>query len=68
MSDFIHNLARSRMATACSTQCRPQWQRKIAEKKGKAQFKMFIFLCTELNACLGRPKWFEVDSGVELKV
>ena len=39
ISEFIHNLARGRMATACSTQCRPQWQRKIAEKKGKAQFK-----------------------------
>ena len=43
MSEFIHNLARSRMATACSTQCRPQWQRKIAEKKGKAQFKCSSF-------------------------
>ena len=43
MSVFIHNLARGRMATACflafSTKCRPPWQRKIAEKKGKAQFK-----------------------------
>ena len=43
MSEFIHNLARGRMATACSTQCRPQWQRKIAEKKGKAQFKRSSF-------------------------
>ena len=39
MSEFIHNLARGRMAAACSTQCSPQWQRKIAEKKGTAQFK-----------------------------
>ena len=31
LSEFIHNLARG--------QCRPPWQRKIAEKKGKAQFK-----------------------------
>ena len=43
MSDFIHNLASGRMATACSIQCRPQWQRKIAEKKGKAQFKCSSF-------------------------
>ena len=43
MSVFIHNLACGRMATACflafSTKCCPPWQRKIAEKKGKAQFK-----------------------------
>ena len=43
MSVFIHNLARGRMETACflafSSKCRPPWQRKIAEKKGKTQFK-----------------------------
>ena len=43
MSVFIHNLACGRMATACflafSTKCRLPWQRKIAEKKGKVQFK-----------------------------
>ena len=43
MSEFIHNLARVRMATACFPpsvqECRPPWLRKIAEKKGKAQLK-----------------------------
>ena len=40
LSAFIHNLARGRMATACFLPSRrPTWQRKIAEKEGKAQFK-----------------------------
>ena len=43
MSEFIHNLAGVRMATACFPpsvqECRPPWLRKIAEKKGKAQLK-----------------------------
>ena len=36
------------------------------ERKGPVQ--MLIFSCTELITYFGRPKWFEVDSGVELKV
>ena len=43
ISVSIHNLACGHMATTCflafSTKCRPPWQRKITEKKGKAQFK-----------------------------
>ena len=46
ISEFIHNLARGRMATACflpSVVHHAPWQRKIAEKKGKAQFKRSSF-------------------------
>ena len=41
MSEFIYNLARGRMATPCflPSVVRHIWQRQIAEKKGKAQFK-----------------------------
>ena len=65
MSEFIYNLARGRMATPCflPSVVRHIWQRQITEKKGKAQFKRSSFHVPNLI-----PKWFEVDSGVELKV
>ena len=45
MSEFIYNLARGRMATPCflPSVVRHIWQRQIAEKKGKAQFKRSSF-------------------------
>ena len=67
MSVFIHNLACGHMATACflvSSAMAEENCRK--ERKGPVQTLMFS--CTELNTYFGRPKWFEVDSGVELKV
>ena len=55
MSDFIHNLARGRMATACFLPL--PCQRKIAEKKGKAQLKRRSFHVPNLiNTYLGQPK------------
>ena len=60
MSEFIHNLARGRMATACFLPS------VVRHGRGKLPQKVRPSLNLDLFTYLGRPKWFEVDSDVEL--
>ena len=44
LSSFMHNVTCGRTGDCLfSSYCRPPWQRKIAEKKGKTQFKRRCF-------------------------
>ena len=68
MSEFIHNLARGLTATACFLPSVVHHGRgKLPKRKVRPSSNVNLFMY-EFNTYLGRPKWFEVDSGVELKV
>ena len=73
MSLSIHNLISSRPHSDCLFssffyQVSSAMAEENCRKERKGPVQTLIFACTELNTYFGRPKWFEVDSGVELRV
>ena len=68
MFEFIHNLARGHMATACFYLVSSAMVEENCWKERLRPTQTSIFACTELNTYSGRPKWykFEVDSDVKL--